>query len=70
MLQRRMTLGESFDYHHPGTGEFLARVWVKEIRRGGEVVLGIEAPEGVDIIATESADLELDPGHSPETLPT
>ena len=58
MLQRRMVIGESFEYRHPETDEFIARLTVIEIRHGSEVVLGIEAADGlfIEIDPAEESD--------------
>ncbi len=56
MLQRRLRPGEVFEYRHQATGEPMLRVKVLEIRRRGQVVLGLEAADGWKVVAEPNCE--------------
>ena len=68
MLQRRMTRGEEFRYRHPVTGDVLVRVKIIEFRGGGEVVIGIEAPDGVSVALDGSSGDESPPNKKSDAV--
>ena len=63
MLQRRLRRGDTFAYKHPTTGELVVRVCVIEIRRAGEVILGLQSADGAQV----ALEPILVPAESPRT---